>query len=102
MAPDSFLCAHLQEIADIDAKFRLKMAGSNGRLEDAMESVALHEHKRRPQRRSVYEVLLKACLSETFLNVSPFRAYLILTGRAHQSDIGRRATCGLSAVLVWY
>ena len=56
-----FLCAHLQEIADIDAKFRLKMAASNGRLEDAMESVALHEHKRRPQRRSVYEVLLKAC-----------------------------------------
>lgn len=57
----TILCAHLQEIADIDAKFRLKMAASNGRLEDAMESVALHEHKRRPQRRSVYEVLQKAC-----------------------------------------
>lgn len=49
----------LQVLADIEAKYRVKMAASNGRLEDAMESVALHDGRRRPGRRSNYEILLK-------------------------------------------
>ena len=48
-------------LADIEAKYRVKMAASNGRLEDAMESVTLHDGRRRPGRRSNYEILLKVC-----------------------------------------
>ena len=51
----------LQALADIEAKYRVKMAASNGRLEDAMESVTLHDGRRRPSRRSNYEILLKVC-----------------------------------------
>lgn len=53
----------LQVLADIEAKFRVMMAASNGRLEDAMEAVALHDGRRRPGRRSNYEILLKVCPS---------------------------------------
>lgn len=49
----------VQEVADIDAKYRLKMAASNGRLEDALEAVSVSDGRRRPGRRSVYETLLK-------------------------------------------
>ena len=51
----------LQVVADVEAKYRVKMAASSGRLEDAMDSVALHDGRRRPSRRSNYEVLLKVC-----------------------------------------
>ena len=51
----------VQVLADIEAKFRVKMAASNGRLEDAMDSVTLHDGRRRPGRRSNYENLLKVC-----------------------------------------
>ncbi len=51
----------LQAIADIEAKYRLRMAASSGRLEEAMETVTLHDGRRRPSRRSTYENLLKVC-----------------------------------------
>ena len=62
------ICGHmcvvcLQVLADIEAKFRVTMAASNGRLEDAMEAVTLHDGRRRPGRRSNYEILLKVCPS---------------------------------------
>ena len=51
----------LQVVADIEAKYRVKMAASSGRLEDAMDAVTLHDGRRRPSRRSNYEILLKVC-----------------------------------------
>lgn len=51
----------LQVVADIEAKYRVKMAASSGRLEDALDAVTLHDGRRRPSRRSNYEILLKVC-----------------------------------------
>ena len=50
----------MQEIADVDAKFRQKQAESQGRLESvSLEGISLGAGKRRPSRRSQYENLLK-------------------------------------------
>ena len=87
----------LQVLADIEAKYRVKMAASNGRLEDAMESVTLHDGRRRPSRRSNYEILLKVCpaairppdtclcdaLDMRWRTAEQLHSLSIMVGRAH-------------------
>ena len=64
----------MQEIADVDAKFRQKQAESQGRLENvSLESISLGAGKRRPSRRSQYENLLKV---SALLLLSPILVFL--------------------------